>query len=184
MIEKDLPGQNCAGWNTAALGALPLESCETINGSWGFDLTEQNLKSTRELVRYLVRAAGADANFLLNVGPMPSGAIQPEFVERLKAIGQWLQVNGESIYGTRRGPVAARPWGVTTQKGNTVYVHILDWLDDELWLPMTAKVRSARVLGSNAVIRVATGKDGVQLSGITDARHDNYDTIIALELAR
>ncbi|MCC6927777.1 MAG: alpha-L-fucosidase [Gemmatimonadaceae bacterium] len=181
MIEKDLPGQNSAGWNTAALGALPLETCETMNGSWGFDLTDQNVKSTRDLVRYLVRAAGANANFLLNVGPMPNGAIQPEFVGRLQEVGAWLRVNGESIYGTRGGPIAARPWGVTTQKGNRVYVHILDWRDDELSIPLTGTVRGARVLGSDAVVRVAPAPGGIVLRGISAARRDEIDTIVVLE---
>ena len=182
MIEKDLPGQNSAGWNTAALGALPLETCETMNGSWGFNLTDHDYKSTRDLVRYLVKAAGANANFLLNVGPMPNGAIQPEFAERLQEVGAWLKVNGESIYGTRGGPIAARPWGVTTQKGNRVYVHILDWRDDELSIPLAGKVRSARVLGSDAVVRVTSAQGSMLLRGLSAARRDDIDTIVVLEM--
>lgn len=182
MIEKDLPGQNSAGWNTAALGALPLETCETMNGSWGFNLTDHDYKSTRDLVRYLVRAAGANANFLLNVGPMPNGAIQPEFAERLQEVGAWLRTNGESIYGTRGGPITARPWGVTTQKGNRVYVHILDWRDDELWIPLAGKVRSARVLGRSAEVRVQAGTGGMLLRGLSAAKGDDIDTIVVLEM--
>lgn len=182
MIEKDLPGQNSAGWNTAALGALPLETCETMNGSWGFNLTDHDYKSTRDLVRYLVRAAGANANFLLNVGPMPNGAIQPEFAERLQEVGVWLRTNGESIYGTRGGPITARPWGVTTQKGNRVYVHILDWRDDELWIPLAGKVRSARVLGRSAEVRVQAGTGGMLLRGLSTAKGDDIDTIVVLEM--
>ena len=182
MIEKDLPGQNSAGWNTAALGALPLETCETMNGSWGFNLTDHDYKSTRDLVRYLVKAAGANANFLLNVGPMPNGAIQPEFADRLQEVGAWLKVNGESIYGTRGGPIAARPWGVTTQKGNRVYVHILDWRDDELSIPLAGKVRSARVLGSDAAVRVTSAQGSMLLRGLSAARRDDIDTIVVLEM--
>jgi len=183
MIEKDLPGQNSAGWNTAELGALPLETCETMNGSWGFNLTDHDYKSPRALIRYLVRAAGSNANFLLNVGPMPNGAIQPEFVERLREVGKWLEANGESVYGTRGGPISSRPWGVTTQKGKRVYVHILDWPDDELWIPLDQKVRSVSALGSSAVIRVQSAKGGVLLQGLAGARRDDVDTIIVLDLA-
>ncbi|HEX4932616.1 MAG TPA: alpha-L-fucosidase [Gemmatimonadaceae bacterium] len=183
MIEKDLPGQNSAGFNTAAMSALPLESCETMNGSWGFNLTDHSYKSTRDLVRYLVRAAGANANFLLNVGPMPNGAIQPEFAERLQQVGTWLRANGASIYGTRGGPVAPRPWGVTTQKGSTVYVHILDWQDDELWVPIAAKVKRASLLGSGAPVRLRPGSGGVLIGGFAGAR-DDVDTIVVLELER
>ncbi|MCV5169208.1 alpha-L-fucosidase, partial [Escherichia coli] len=79
--------------------ALPLETCDTINNSWGYNFTDNRFKSTRALVHYLVRAAGSNANFLLNVGPMPNGKIQPEFVVRLREVGQWLKQNGEAIYG-------------------------------------------------------------------------------------
>lgn len=184
MIEKDLPGQNSAGFNKAAMSSLPLESCETMNGSWGFDITDRRYKSSRDLIRYLVRAAGSNANFLLNVGPMPNGMIQPEFVERLRAVGQWLQTNGESVYGTRGGPVPPRPWGVTTRKDNKVYVHILDWQDDDLWLPLDAKVKRASVLGRDGVVRVQPGKGGVLLGGISALRQDDIDTVVVLELGR
>src|ERR1044072_657312 len=87
MFEKNLPGKNTAGFNTTAIGALPLETCETINNSWGYNANDKKFKSPRELIRYLVRAAGFNANFLLNVGPMPNGKIQPEFVATLKELG-------------------------------------------------------------------------------------------------
>ena len=109
MFEKDLPGANTAGFNTTEIGALPIETAETINGAWGFNLTDHDHKSTPDLIRYLVGAAGRDANFLLNVGPMPNGRIQPEFEERLQAMGRWLERYGESIYGTRGGPIAPGP---------------------------------------------------------------------------
>ncbi len=184
MIEKDLPGENSAGFNKAAMSSLPLESCETMNGSWGFDITDRRYKSSRDLIRYLVRAAGSNANFLLNVGPMPNGMIQPEFVERLRAVGQWLRTNGESVYGTRGGPVPPRPWGVTTRKGNKVYVHILDWQDDDLWLPLDAKVKRASVLGRDGVVRLQPGKGGVLLGGISALRQDDIDTVVVLELGQ
>ena len=132
MFEKDLPGHNTAGFNEdSQIGALPLEMCDTINGAWGFNLQDRRHKSTRDLVHLLVKGAGYNANFLLNVGPMPNGKIQPEHSARLKEVGDWLAVHGESIYGTRGGPVTPRPWGVTTKKGSTVYVHVLNWQDQQ-----------------------------------------------------
>ncbi len=128
-FEKDLPGANTAGFNTTVIGALPLETSQTMNDSWGFQLHDGNFKSPSTLIRELVNAAGRNANFLLNVGPMPDGTIQPESVSRLTEIGQWLDRRGEAVYGTRGGPIAPRPWGVTTQKGDRVYLHILDWAD-------------------------------------------------------
>jgi alpha-L-fucosidase len=185
MFEKDLPGQNSAGFNTTEIGTLPLETCETLNGSWGFNLTDRDYKSPRDLVRYLVRAAGNNANFLLNVGPMPNGRIQPEFTERLQAIGDWLTTHGEAVYGTRGGPVSPRPWGVTTQKGNKIYVHLLDWpAADDLWLPVSGAVASAHFLGRDGLVRFRAEKNGVLLSGIPAMQAGDLDTIIVLEMTQ
>ena len=82
-FEQDLPGANSAGFNTTTIGALPLETSLTMNGSWGFNITDQNWKSAREIIGYLVRAAGNNANLLLNIGPRPDGTIQPEAATRL-----------------------------------------------------------------------------------------------------
>jgi alpha-L-fucosidase len=186
MFEKDLPGQKTSGFNKEQeVGQLPLETCETMNNSWGFNITDRNYKSTRDLIRYLVRAAGNNANFLLNVGPMANGRIQPEFVARLREVGQWLAKNGEAIYGTRGGPVSPRTWGVTTQKANRVYVHVLDWDEsDALWLPLQTRVRSAKFLkdGSNAEVTQVNG--GVLIKTIPQRAVDEFDTVIALELEK
>src|SRR5438093_3687382 len=105
-FEQDLPGANTAGFNTREIGSLPLETSLTMNNSWGFNITDQRFKSLRELIGYLVRAAGRDANLLLNIGPRPDGTIQPEAAARLDSLGAWLHVYGSSIYGTRGGPIA------------------------------------------------------------------------------
>ena len=183
MFEKDLPGKNTAGFNQdSVIGDLPLETCETINNSWGFNLNDPRYKSTRDLVHYLVRAAGYGANFLLNVGPMPNGKIQPEFVTRLQEMGHWLEKNGESIYGTRGGPVSPRPWGVTTQKDNKVYVHLLDWEDESLALPpLPGKVASARMLNGGVVVW-REDPAGVVLR-VPKAGRDELDTVVVVELA-
>ena len=184
MFEKDLPGKNTAGFNAEArIGELPLETAETINTAWGYNASDHNFKSTRDLVQYLVRAAGNNANFLLNIGPRPDGTIQPEFVERLHQMGEWLSKNSESIYGTRGGPIAPHPWGVTTQEGNKVYVHILDWPDPVLLLPGLPKsVAAAYTLNGHSKVETATNEYGLLLKLPAHAA-DSYDTIIVLELA-
>jgi alpha-L-fucosidase len=153
-FEQDLPGANTAGFNTTQIGALPLESSLTMNQSWGFNLTDQRFKSVREVIRYLVRAAGNDANLLLNVGPRADGTIQPEAVERLRDVGQWLDVFGPSIYATRRGPIPPRNWGVTTQRGDSIFVHVLDWPDRVLALPPIAP----------GIMRAAMLRDGARVT--------------------
>jgi len=183
MFEKDLPGQSTQEFNKEAeIGSLPLETCDTINNSWGYNKNDQNFKSPAQLVHYLVRAAGYDSNFLLNVGPMPNGKIQPEFVERLKAIGAWLDKNGESIYGTRGGPVTPRPWGVTTQKGDTIYVHILDWQDPALLLPkLDKRIASASMLGTGDKVEVVEADYGTVLKLPASAK-DPVDNIVMLKM--
>lgn len=183
MFEKDLPGRNTTGFSgDSEIGDLPLETCETINNSWGFNLTDRNYKSTRELVQYLVKAAGNNANFLLNVGPMPNGKIQPEFVKILTEIGQWLEVYGESIYSTRGGPIEQRPWGVTTAKEKTVYVHILDWQDKTLSIPLLEKkVRQAVLLNTGEKIRIDKNSDGMVLH-LPVINPEDFDTIVKLIL--
>ncbi len=183
MFEKDLPGGRTSGFNQdSEVGELPLETCETMNGAWGFNLTDRRYKSTRDLVRYIVRAAGANANFLMNVGPMPNGRIQPEFVTRLQEVGAWMAKNGEAIYGTRGGPIAPHAWGATTKKGNRVYVHVLDWPDTSLLLtPLPSAVRSARLLAGGRPVEFKSGDFGVVLTLPKDAV-DPIDTIVVLEL--
>ena len=107
MFEKDLPGKGTKDFATSAedIGDLPLEVCETINGSWGFNLKDRKHKSEKQLIQYLVKAAGYGSNLLLNVGPMPNGKIQEEHIESLKKIGSWVKQNGQTIYKTKRGPI-------------------------------------------------------------------------------
>jgi alpha-L-fucosidase len=183
LWEKDLPGAKTAGFNKdSELGDLPLETCDTINGAWGFNLTDRRYKSVRDLVHYLVRAAGMNANFLLNVGPMPNGRIQPEFEERLRGVGAWLAKHGESVYGTRGGPIPPRPWGVTTRKGATVYVHVLQWQDRNLLLPkLPGPVRAARFLKDGRPASFTETAQGIVLT-IPPEVVDENDTVIALDL--
>jgi alpha-L-fucosidase len=182
MFEKDLPGGRTQGFNSdSEIGNLPLETCETMNGAWGFNITDRRYKSTKDLIRYLVRAAGANANFLLNVGPMSNGKIQPEFVTRLQEMGAWTWKNGESIYGTRGGPIGPRPWGVTTRKGDRVYVHVLDAVDPSLLLSgLPSAVRSAKLLNGGAAVPFKAGDFGTVLT--LPVTLDPIDTIVVLEL--
>jgi alpha-L-fucosidase len=183
MFEKDLPGHNTTGFsNESKVGTLPKETCETINNSWGFNLQDARNKSRKDLIQYLVKSAGYDANFLLNVGPMPNGKIQPEHTALLKQIGEWMKANGETIYGTQGGPLSAREWGVTTQKGNKVYVHILNWHDETLTIPkLTKKVASAKMFSDKSVLKFQENEFGVSIKVPKD-KMDEVDTIVELEL--
>ena len=176
-FEQDLPGANSAGFNTTQIGGLPLETSLTMNDSWGFNLTDHHYKSTRELIHYLVRAAGAGANLLLNIGPRPDGTIPPEAVERLGELGKWLELNGAAIYGTRAGPIAPRAWGVTTQRGESLYVHVLDWKDETLALPLPGRW-SARSWPEGTALALTASPGGVTVA--VPSGTDRADRIIVL----
>lgn len=180
-FEQDLPGANTAGFNTRQIGALPLETSLTMNESWGFNITDSKFKSTRELIGYLVRAAGADANLLLNIGPRPDGTVQPEAAERLRAIGEWLRTYGRSIYATRGGPLPPREWGVTTQRGDTVFVHVLNWPDRVLALPdLGRRVNSAATLVDGARVEFVHTLNGITLTIPAATAADSADRVIVL----
>lgn len=181
MFEKDLPGQNTAGFNAESeIGALPLETCDTINQAWGYNSGDKRYKSAKQLIHYLARAAGHNANFLLNVGPMPSGKIQPEFVNRIRTVGGWLEKNGESIYGTRGGPKPPAAWGAMTQKPGRIYLHVLDWDDELLAISGLPAVKSARLLGNDEKVSVAKVKGGAVFT-LPRASRDPNDTVVVLE---
>ena len=182
MFEKDLPGFNSNGFAPEQkIGSLPLETCETINDTWGFNLQDNHHKRPDELVRYLVKAAGYGANFLLNVGPMPDGRIQPEHAEILKQVGEWLKENGETIYGTSGGPLTPRTWGVTTTKGNKTWIHLLDWEDESIQLPkLGKKITAVRLYADKTPLKFIENELGLTIKVPKDRRHP-VDTIIELE---
>ncbi len=183
-FEKDLPGHNTTGFGGASVSELPLETCETINDSWGFNITDRNYKSVKALVRYLVKAAGNNANFLLNVGPMPDGSIQPEFTDTLKKVGEWMSRYGTTIYGTRGGAVPPKNWGVVTMKDKTLYMHILDKPEHPsfVFIPELNKtIAKAFLFKEQKEVRFKQQPEGTFIY-LDDITLDNVDTIIQLEL--
>lgn len=183
IVERDLPGQNTFGYNTTSVSNLPLETCDTMNRSWGYNKDDHNWKSAKEIVHYLVRAAGVNANLLLNVGPTPEGTFQPEVAERLKEVGQWTRQYGETIYGTRNGPMPVQTWGVSTQKDNKIYIHVLDTnAPVSLAIPGTEdlQVKRAYRFGTSEEVNFSN-ENGVTLELPEDGR-DETDTIVVLEI--
>ncbi|MHB8972432.1 MAG: alpha-L-fucosidase [Pirellulaceae bacterium] len=161
----------------------PWESCMTTSrrGQWAWGGAEDGAKSVEDCLGMLIRCAGGDGNVLLNVGPMPTGEIAPEQASLLKEMGEWLAKYGESIYGTRGGPFKPGDYGVSTRKGNTIYVHICEWADDVLTLPaIPLKVLGSRVLsGGQADVRQTAA--GLQIA-VAPGDRQSLDTIVTLEL--
>jgi alpha-L-fucosidase len=182
MFEKDLPGNNTTGFSgESKIGALPLETCETINNSWGFNINDNNYKTVKQIIGYLANDAGRNANFLLNVGPMPNGKIQKEFVDTLEAVGNWMKKNGESIYGTRGNVLAPQPWGVVTAKGNTWYAHMLKVpTEPYLFIPqVNKKITKVSALSNGSALKFKQMNEGVFVY-LNKSDIDPDDTVIKI----
>jgi alpha-L-fucosidase len=182
-FEQDLPGQNTAGFNTTSLSKLPMEVCMTINDSWGVNAQDENHKSSGHLIRTLVKAASVGANYLLNVGPTALGEILPVHAERLGAVGRWLAVYGDSIYGTRAGviPPASEGSSVSTHKGGTHYLHLLDYVSDSVTLrDMPVEVSRATLLRDGSPVKLTARGENVVLT-LSPEQRDPADTVICLK---
>lgn len=182
MFERDLPGENKSGLSfQEASDQLPVETCETLNNSWGYNIKDDSFKTPKQLVDYLVKAAGLGSNFLLNIGPMPNGKIQPQFIERLNGMGKWLSVYGESIYGTKAGYIKPQEWGCITQKENKMYVHILKNAETTINLPNFPykKITKAYLLKDKSVVKATLNNQNVQLT--IDPKQTELDEVIVLE---
>jgi len=95
------------------------ETCMTMNRNWGFNRADKDFKSARALVRNLVDIASKGGNFLLNVGPTAEGEFPAESVERLKQIGDFMRVAGDSIHGTQASPFPSLPWAGARSAAST-----------------------------------------------------------------
>ena len=181
--------KRCGGWgdfNTPEQriggfdNALPWETCMTLCRQWSWKPNDE-MKSLEECVRTLVTCAGGDGNLLLNVGPMPDGRIEPRQTARLRDLGAWLEKNGSAIYGTRGGPWKPGAYGVSTRRGNTIFVHALKLNDGVLRLPnLAAKIIRANILhGGKVAVRQEAGELTISVS---PKERNEKDTIVALEL--
>lgn len=181
MFERDLPGENTAGLSGQSISQLPLETCETMNGMWGYKITDQYYKSTKTLIHYLVKAAGRNANLLMNIGPQPDGCLPAVAVQRLKEMGEWMKTYGETIYGTRGGRVTPRDWGVTTEKDNKIFVHILNLKDRSLFLPITDKnAKRAVDYVSRKAVKMQKCQGGVLIT--LDSVPTDVDKVVEIQM--
>lgn len=182
MFERDLPGENKAGYSAGTeIGNLPLETCQTMNGMWGYKVKDQNYKSSKELIRLLVKTAGKGANLLINIGPQPNGEIPELALDRLKGMGEWLRKYGDTIYGTTAGDIMTAEWGTTTRKGDKLYIHILtDNMPQFITLPLKQRVKKAVLFDTQGKVDMEKIKGGVVLH--TSGLEPSTDSIIELTL--
>ncbi|MDR2564246.1 MAG: alpha-L-fucosidase [Prevotellaceae bacterium] len=181
IFERDLPGENKSGLSGQSVSEkLPLETCETINDSWGYRITDNKYKSTKQLVHTLVRAAGYGANLLLNVGPMPNGEIQSECVERLVGVGAWLEKYGKTVYGTQAGFVNPQSWGAITRRDKSYFIHILQKESEELTLDFPVKIKEAKWLNSTTKAEWKQEAKTNKLTLKLNVPEDEIDTILEI----
>lgn len=164
IFERDIPGQNTAGLSGQEISVLPLETCQTMNGMWGYKIVDQNYKSTKELIRLLVGTSGKGANLLLNIGPQPSGELPETALSRLKEMGEWLGKYGESIYGTTAGDIQDVEWGTSTRKGEKLYLHVLKSDVREIVLPKNIKVKRAVCMNNKEKVAIKKSGKGIVVS--------------------
>lgn len=181
--EQDLPGENTAGFNPVPPADNTLvETCMTINNSWGYNARDTQHKSATQLIRILAECAGKDANLLLNVGPKPDGTIQEEHTDRLLEVGKWLRVHGEAIYATRGKVFSACEWGTATRTPKRIYLHI--WAPpttNRLKITMPVKVRSVRWLTTKQPIQHHQ-TDSTLIVNLPEQLPDVRNSVIALEV--
>jgi alpha-L-fucosidase len=158
----------------------PWETCMTICQQWAWKPNDR-MKSLKECLHTLIRVTGGDGNLLFNVGPMPDGRIEPRQVDRLKEMGDWLRKYGESIYGTRGGPIKTTAQVASTCKGNTIYVHILAWPGETIALPALPKRVTDSALLTGGTVSVRQTKEAVEIQVPARDRQE-IDTIVKLTL--
>ena len=184
MFEKDLPGENKGGLSGQAISQLPLETCETINNSWGFNIADHTYKSTKQIIDLLVRASGYGANLLLNVGPMPNGLIQPEFVNRLSEVGNWLKQYGTTIYHTKAGFIKPQDWGAITEKEDKIFLHILNKKEDKLFIELPYKINSAKYFINGNKVEVKNVSDKYWMIDLKNTDANALDNVIELSVVK
>ncbi|MEW5974380.1 MAG: alpha-L-fucosidase [Acidobacteriota bacterium] len=157
------------------------ETCMTINDTWAYNKFDTHYKSATQLIRALVEVASKGGNFLLNVGPTPEGTIQPEFQERLHVIGEWLKVNGESIYGTTYGPLQNLPFGKMTAKGKRLYLHVFDWPQGVLQLDGLPPISAVKILAKGQRLKFEQNQATLRIDVPSEAPDPH---VSVLELAK
>jgi alpha-L-fucosidase len=182
MFEQDVPGENTSGLSFQKISALPLETCATINNSWGFNITDTTYKTPGQIVGLLVKSAGNGGNLLLNIGPMPNGEIQPEFIDRLHWMGRWLAKYGESVYHTQGGYFRPQNWGCLTRRGKMLYVHVLKPDAGTIRLEQFPfkKIGKATLLRDGTSVAVTLTADGAAELQAPSPTPDDPDTVVVI----
>ncbi len=171
---------------TAEKAGRDWEACMTFNGSWGYMPCAIDWRSVREVISMLRTAAGGQGNLLLNIGPKPDGSVPEEAIERLIPVGQWIEKNGEALYGQVErvdGRMEWMPTGAWTIKGNTAYYWCNRWPGRELAIGgLQMKVNRASLLATGEPITFEQTENRLILKGLPDANPDKIAGVSVIKL--
>jgi alpha-L-fucosidase len=166
------------------LPGVDWESCMTMNDTWGYKSYDDNWKSPEKIIRNLIDIASKGGNYLLNVGPTAGGLIPQPSVERLAAVGRWMKVNGESIYGTTASPFPTQlSFGRATSKGGRTYLQVFNWpADGKHQIPSWGKtVKKAYLLANpRSALKFTQNPGGVTIQTPVSAP-DPIASVIVIE---
>ncbi|MFK5974180.1 MAG: alpha-L-fucosidase [Flavobacteriaceae bacterium] len=158
------------------------ETCMTIGEQWAWKANDK-MKSKKECIQTLLQTVGGDGNLLFNVGPMADGRIEQRQIDRLKEMGDWLNINGESVYETHGGPYLPTKRMVSTHKDNKIYLHLFNGENKSITLPFVKgiKIKKAYFLDGNTSVQVDQGRESFTIN-LPEILPDDIASVIVLEL--
>ncbi|TMV51920.1 alpha-L-fucosidase [Paenibacillus mesophilus] len=172
--------------------SIPWEACITLNDHWGYHSTDKNYKSAEQVIRTLVECVSKNGNLLLNVAPDAKGEINREMLDVLREVGEWLRLNGDSIYGCGAADLPKPEWGRYTRNGNKLYAHVYDRGIGPIYFEgLKGKIVKARLLRDGTELKVETPWMAEEYSDIESGAFislsgaklpDERDTVIELYL--
>ncbi len=171
----------------AAPLSRPWETCETMNGAWGYNAgLESSYKSSASLIQEMVKVVSRDGNFLLNIGPKGDGTVTPGSITILKDFGTWMSTYSDSIYGATASPYASEPsWGFYTKKSGKLYVHVLTWpTTGTLQIPALTNTINRIYLLNNTGTSLTYAISGGNITiSIPTSAPNNVDSVIVVEVS-
>ncbi len=177
--EQEIPATGLSG--------VDWETCMTMNNHWGYNKFDDNWKSEKDLIQKLVDIASKGGNFLLNVGPKADGTFPQESIDRLKAIGDWMDIYSESIYGTSASPFISLDWGRCTVKergkNSRLFLHVFEWPEDgKLVVPgLKNRVTTACVMDGMEKLETKTEINNLVIT-LPVNRPDENSSVIILDI--
>jgi alpha-L-fucosidase len=158
------------------------EACMTMNDSWGYQRADDAWKSPRQVLRNLISCSRDGGNYLLNIGPKGDGSIPEDSVRILSTVGQWMDKNGQAIYGTESCEPRRSNYASFTRRNNTLYMHVHFWPGDSVTMcGLLARVKSASLLASGKKVAFQQDRLRVRFTGLPDSAPDDPITTLAIE---